>query len=483
MPFIGRDFELDFLDRQYADRGGALCILYGRRRIGKTTLLTHWFETRKHPGFYWLATDTSSTALLRSLSAFVYREAHGEPPVDPEQTYPNWEELLREVIRLAGGRQEKLVIILDEFTYAIDAYPDLPHKLQAAWDQALKDLPILLILSGSHIGMMENEILARRAPLYGRATGTLKLGPLPFKDVRAMFPRYDMEACIALYSVLGGVPYYLQRMDPEASVVDNIVNRVLGWSALIEDEPRLILHDHFSQPRVYAAIIGQVARGEHSPKAIAQDLDLEPATVSNYLNTLVSLGLLKREVPATVRDAERSRKSRYEITDPFLRFYYRFLAPQLPFIVRGAYASVWKTIERHWRAFVGTHTFEELCREWIYAAAEAGWLNFLPQTIGAHWGANEQIDVVAANWDEAVVLFGECKWKRASSLNEAEVRKLFERAEQVELTTRSGTPLEHQYIFFSRAGFTEPAQALAHSRNAMLVDLPMLDQGLARVVR
>jgi hypothetical protein len=234
---------------------------------------------------------------------------------------------------------------------------------------------------------------------------------------------------------------------------------------------------------VYAAIIEQVARGENSPKAIAQDLDLEPATVSNYLNTLVSLGLLKREVPATIRDAERSRKSRYEITDPFLRFYYRFLAPQLPFIVRGAYSSVWKTIERHWRAFVGTHTFEELCREWIYAAAEAGWLTFLPQNIGAHWGANEQIDVVAVNWDEALVLFGECKWKRASSLNEAEVRKLFERAEQVQLTTRSGKPLERQYIFFSRAGFTEPAQALARSRNAMLVDLPMLDQGLARVVR
>jgi AAA+ ATPase superfamily predicted ATPase len=200
----------------------SICVLYGRRRIGKTTLLTHWLETRGHPGFYWLATDTSSAALLRSLSAFVYRAAHGEPPVDPEQTYPNWEKLLREIIRLAGGRREKLVVILDEFTYAIDAYHDLPHKLQAAWDQALKDLPILLILSGSHIGMMENEILARRAPLYGRATGSIKLRPLPFKDVRAMFPRYDTEACIALYSVLGGVPYYLQRMDPEASVSEHI---------------------------------------------------------------------------------------------------------------------------------------------------------------------------------------------------------------------------------------------------------------------
>ena len=138
---------------------------------------------------------------------------------------------------------------------------------------------------------------------------------------------------------------------------------------------------------------------------------------------------------------------------------------------------------RHWRAFVGTHTFEELCQEWVYAAAETGRLSFLPQQVGSHWRAAEQIDVVAVNWDEAIVLYGECKWKLDSSLNEREVRKLFQRTEKIQLSTRSGNPLARQYVFFSRTGFTEPARALAKSENAILVDLAYLDAVLADAIR
>ncbi|HIE56205.1 MAG TPA: ATP-binding protein [Chromatiaceae bacterium] len=481
--FTGRDFELNYLDAQYAESLGAFCVVYGRRRVGKTRLLTHWLASRDVPGFYWLATDSSPAALLHSLSRSLYEHIHGQPPIDPGFTYYDWDELFQEMTRLVMDSEQKQVIILDEFTYAIDAYPDLPFKLQAAWDHQLKDKPIMLVLSGSHVGMMVEDVLAPRSPLYGRATGLLKMSPLPFKDVRALFPNYDIAACIALYSVLGGVPYYLERIDPSLSVVDNIIQKVMGWSALVQDEPRLLLHDHFSQPGNYLAIISQVAKSVHSPKEIAQNLDLEPGTVSNYLHTLVKLGLIRREVPATVRQPERSRKSRYEVADPYLRFYYRFLEPQLGHITRGAYQAVWQTIERHWRAFVGTHTFEELCREWVYTAAETGRLSFLPQRVGSHWSATEQIDVVAVNWDEAIVLYGECKWKRDSSINEREVRKLFQRAEQIQLATRSGNPFIRQYVFFSRTGFTEPARALAKSKNAILVDLIYLDAVLADAIR
>ncbi len=257
----------------------------------------------------------------------------------------------------------------------------------------------------------------------------------------------------------------------------------MSWSPLVQDEPRLLLHDHFSQPRHYLSIIGQVAKSVDSPKEMAQNLGLEPATVSHYLHTLVKLGLIQREVPATEREPEQSRRSRYTVADPYLRFYHRFLEPHLANIVRGANKAVWRTIERHWRAFVGTHTFEELCREWVYAAAETDRLSFLPQRVGSHWSTTEQIDVVAVNWDEATVLYGECKWKKNSALNEGEVKKLFQKAEQINLTTRSGNPLTKQYIFFSRAGFTEPARELARTRNALLVDLPYLDEVLADVIR
>ena len=144
---------------------------------------------------------------------------------------------------------------------------------------------------------------------------------------------------------------------------------------------------------------------------------------------------------------------------------------------------MWSTIEQHWRAFVGTHTFEELCREWIYVAAEIGQLPFLPQQVGSHWSKTEQIDVVAINWDAAAVLYGECKWKRDSAFTVSEVEKLVQRAEQIELTTHSGRPLQKHYIFFSRSGFTDPARAAASGLGATLVDLARFDTVLAQATR
>ena len=483
MKFIGRTYELDYLDRLYTQREAVLGVVYGRRRIGKTRLLTHWLETRQPPGFYWVATDSSTTALLRSLSRVLYEQLHGTLPADPHFSYFDWDEWLRELARFAQQSRQKVVVILDEFTYAIEAYPDLPHKLQAAWDHTLKHLPILLILSGSQIGMMEDELLAQRSPLYGRATGLLHLRQWSFKDVRACFPRYDIESCIALYSVLGGVPYYLEQIDPTQTVVENIIQRVMQSPLLVQDEPRLLLHDHFQHPGLYAAIIGQVANAVHSPKEISELLGLEAATVSGYLNTLTKIGLIERETPATERHPARSRRSRYRVSDPYLRFYHRFLAPHLPLLLRGSYAAVWNTIEQHWRAFVGTYTFEELCREWIYVAAELERLPFLPQTVGSHWSKTEQIDIVAINWDAASVLYGECKWKRESTLSLSEVEKLVERSAQIELTTQSGQPFAKHYIFFSRSGFSEAARTYAQQVNAQLVDLAAFDSIFAQASR
>jgi hypothetical protein len=165
LNFTGRSFELNYLDKQYAESLGTFCVVYGRRRVGKTRLITHWLASRGVPGFYWLATDSSPGALLQSLSLALYEQIHSQPPADPGFSYYDWDELFREMARLVADAEQKHVIILDEFTYAVDAYPDLPFKLQAAWDHHLRDKPILLVLSGSHVGMMEEEVLAPRSPL------------------------------------------------------------------------------------------------------------------------------------------------------------------------------------------------------------------------------------------------------------------------------------------------------------------------------
>ena len=132
---------------------------------------------------------------------------------------------------------------------------------------------------------------------------------------------------------------------------------------------------------------------------------------------------------------------------------------------------------------MGTYTFEELCREWVYVAAETRHLPFLPQRVGSHWSTTEQVDVVAINWDEAEVLFGECKWTRSSPLSVQDIKNLVERGEQVPLTTHSGNQFHRQYLFFAREGFTPSARALAADAGIFLVDLDFLEEVLAEAVR
>ncbi len=168
MAFYGRQRELALLDEAYRRDSAQLFIMYGRRGVGKTALLGHWLRTRKCRHLFWMADQRSAAVLLRVLSQAIMAYRQPGQPITPSATFGDWDQAFLELGQLA--QTERLVVVLDEFTYLMASDPTLPSILQRLWDQHLKHTRLMLVLTGSHAGMIERDLLSYRAPLYHRFT-------------------------------------------------------------------------------------------------------------------------------------------------------------------------------------------------------------------------------------------------------------------------------------------------------------------------
>jgi AAA+ ATPase superfamily predicted ATPase len=477
--FFGRESELTTLDRLYQrPSGGQLFVLYGRRRVGKTELINHWLATRGHAHIQWTADRVSSASLLRAFSRRLFAHVNPGITIDPAFSYESWEQAFGQLATLA--KYQRLVVVMDEFTYAMASDPSLPSVLQRMWDQHLKRARVLLILSGSHAGMIERDVLAYRSPLYGRATDSVHLKPLPFRDMSRFLPGYSMADRIMIYGAIGGIPMYLEGLDPDAALEDNL--SALMRRNVVLDDAGAMLRDQLSEPSQYSGIVENIANGFTTLGEIAAMSNIEEGAASKYVSVLQRLGLVERRVPITVSKPARSKMGRYQVTDPYLRFYFRFISPQRDLIESGRMTQPLANLRQHLPEFVGRHGFEELCREYVLDQADAGKLGFTPRRVGAWWRRKAklqpgaEIDVAAINEDDHVLLLGECKFTR-QPLGARVVRALIDdKAPLIDLP--AGKRWTLRYIFFSREGFTDDARAAAAGHPATFVDLRALEAGL-----
>jgi AAA+ ATPase superfamily predicted ATPase len=440
--------------------------------VGKTTLLLHWAEQSGLPYLYWVARREPAEATRQSLARALWRWAYpdSDEPLPPR--FDSWELLLEQLARLVGD--EPVVVIFDEFSYAVESDSSLPSHLQAAWDHLLKEKQVILILAGSHIGMMV-DMLGYHAPLYGRFTGQLPLGPLPFAALSEFFPNYTAEERVATYAVLGGVAGYWERFEPETSLVDNIRQHLFRRMGMFRSEPMVLISDLVRETRNYEATLRAIASGNRTPAKMSQATGISSPNLVPYIKRLVELGFVERRLPATIPIAQRrtTTRSRYHLSDPYLRFYFRFMEPNLELIEQGQTGLLWERIQEQFRAFIGLTTWEELCRQWVLEQSRRGTLPFSAELVGSHWSPNAQVDVVAINWRDRAILLGECKWG-LSAVGRKIIRELREKSPSVV----PGDDWRVFYAYFARSGFTDAARAEALSSDAILVDLARLDRDL-----
>jgi AAA+ ATPase superfamily predicted ATPase len=473
--FTDRRRELDYFSDLLTRRrpGPAqLILLYGRRRIGKTALLLEWTERNAVPHTYWAAEKEPADLQRRKLYARILNLPLRQAPL-----FDNWAELWDAAAAIIGQRHH--ILILDELPYAAESDPATLSALQHAWDAHFQHSKLVLVLCGSQVKAMESLQL-HQSPLFGRLTGQWYLEPLPFSALRDFFPGWSAEERVAAYAVVGGVPAYLNWLDPVLSLTDNIRQIILSEGSMFLAEPTFLLYDEVREPQSYLAVLKAIGLGYHTLSEISNYALIATSHLSVYLQRLQDLKLVERRLPAAISPARRrnSRLGRYHLADPYFRFYFRFIAPfheYLPFDTE----RVLERVRRDLRAFVGGSAFEDLSRQWVVRRGAAGDLPLRPGIVGAHWSRKVQLDVVAVDWEARRLLLGECKWGE-DRVDRQVVRELIERkGELLRKELPDGEAWRFHYAVFSRMGLTPAAVAELEKHEGIHVDLARLDAELA----
>jgi len=343
----------------------------------------------------------------------------------------------------------------------------IPSILQNLWDERLKDDNVMLILCGSSMSFIENEILAEKNPLYGRATGILKMLEMGFYDAIQFFPNYSSEDKILAYSILGGVPHYLKQFDSSKPISWNIINQILVRGSILYSEVEFLMRQEFRETTLYNTIIEAVALGNTKLNDIFTRTNIEKMKLSVYIKNLISLGILQREfsVSTGIKEQAISHRGLYSVTDNFFSFWYHFVFSNISELEAGDADGVYNYKVKPELSLFASRKFEDICRQYIRKRNTAGALPFRYDKMGRYFDDNVEIDIVALSIDKKRVIVGECKYKN-SPFDMRDFNILNAKA------INFGDVKTYFYLF-SKSGFTNEVMAM-ECENVRLVTIQEL---------
>jgi len=394
---------MEFLTGHYNSRIPELIIIYGRRRVGKTTLISRFLKNR--PGFYFMASEEGRAGNIRD-----FADVAGDYLKDPDfkrTNYPDWQALFKSLIshrNFSHAPGERVVIVIDEFSYLISKNKGVPSSFQKIWDLIFSDENIILILSGSSVSTMETEVLGYKSPLYGRRTGQWQVEPLFYPYLRDFLP-YDEEELVMVWSVIGGVPAYLRLFNPEISLWENILEQMLSKGSYLYLEAEILLRYEFREAGNYISILRALSSGFTTLSSVCQQTGLDKSMLSKYLSVLAGLHIVKDEAPVTAHSGYRKRH--YRILDPYLNFWFAVVYPHRMEIETKRGVEVLESVKSGMSAYFGK-MFENLCMEIIQNGFFFEDMRF--SKLGRWWFKENEIDIVGFDESSDKALFCECKW-------------------------------------------------------------------------
>lgn len=450
MEFIGRKSELDTLNREY-QRDGGFVVVYGRRRVGKTTLIKKFMKDKT--AFYFLATEELESQSMKRFIGVIARTT-GNTFLQ-KAAFADWLDLFRLIVDYKP--EEKKVLVIDEFPYLVKANPAFPSILQNAWDEILKDNNVMLILSGSFTGMMLKYALSYDSPLYGRRTAQIRLAPLPFVDIYAS-QKMSFEQAVERYAITGGVPKYLEFFEDDSTLEEQIKKVVLSKSGFLYEEPYFLLKSEALAAVNYFSIIKVIADGNHKMGKIAGVLGLDTSALTPYLSTLSDLGFVEKRTPITENNPEKSRKGLYFVSDNFVRFWFRYVYPYKGELEIDNLQIVLDEMHKDFVEKFVAFAYEDVCRNIFVNLCQNGSIAFIPSRIGSYWlndfDGNTEIDVMAVDKTNKLLFAGECKY-HDKPVDAAVYFSLKEKVEGSAEIHKSFPGYEVIYGIFSKSGFTE----------------------------
>jgi len=337
--------------------------------------------------------------------------------------------------------------------------------LQAQIDMRLKSTKIFIILCGSSMSFMENQVLGYQSPLYGRRTAQLKVQHFDFFEATGFHPKYNELENAIVYGITGGIPQYLLQMDSKKSLRANIIKNFFDPSSYLFEEPSNLLKQELREPQMYNDVITAIATGSSRLNEISTKTGVETAVCSKYLTSLISLGIVKKERPIFT---DNSKRTIYRLADNMFRFWYRFVPQNISQIQSGAGEKVFDRIEPQISNYMG-EVFEEICKQYLWKENLEQRLPFYVQDAGRWWGTNpinksqQEIDIIA--FDEKSAIFCECKWGSEPVRNSV-LNDLIEKSVMFNYT-------EKYFYIFSKSGFSENCVKAA-GKNVRLIEFPQI---------
>ena len=439
--FIGRSRELAKLESLYNSNHFEFAVFYGRRRVGKTTLINEFIKD-KHAVYYMAVEGTKKENLAGLSKALLAAHTVSAPQ------FGDFEDLLEYVDQLAMTNARQILVV-DEFPYLASSYPPISSMLQSHIDQCWKNSRLFLILCGSSMSFMEEQVLGYKSPLYGRRTVQFKLHPFTFFEARQMLSGFSAEEQAILYGVTGGIPEYLSRIDRNRSMDENIIELFFEESGRLFEEPVNLLKQELREPASYHSIISAIAGGASRINEIATKTGMETSGCSNQTASLTALGIVRKETPVT--ENASSRKTIYRLEDSMFLFWYRFVRPNTSGIIQNAGTTIYEHIVKpNLSDFMG-RVFEDICQQYLYHPQIYTKLPFLPGNTGRWWGTDpvkkrqEEIDIMAIQDNQALLC--ECKWRNVP-VNIEITKQLLDRGKLFHYD-------QIFYFLFSKTGFTK----------------------------
>lgn len=439
--FIGREKELRSLNSLYASDKFEFAVIYGRRRVGKTVLINEFIDNKK--SIYFMGVESNAKQNLENFSKSIVEYASG---IAANTSFQSFQAAFEYVFELS--KNERIILVIDEYPYVARSSKSLASTLQMLIDKYKDTSKMMLILCGSSMSYMEDNVLAYKAPLYGRRTAQMKILPFDFEETCRFFKNFSAEDKALIYGIVGGTPQYLLQMNDKLSIEDNIKNTYLNPTSFLYEEPTNLLKQEVREPAIYTAIITAIATGASRMSEIATKVGEDTNVCTSYIKNLMNLGIVQKETPYGEKN---SRKTIYYIEDNMFRFWYRFVLGNNSIIMRGATDRVYKRIEPYLSDYMGK-VFEDICTQYL-------WKQLLDEkcpvefsSLGRWWGNDPtekkqmEIDIMGEQ-DKDTALFAECKWTN-EKVDLGVLETLIKRSKLFSYTN------VHYYLF-SKSGFTK----------------------------
>lgn len=458
--FYCRNEELRKLNKRYDDGDFECIVMYGRRRVGKTSIINEFCKTKPTVFFSALLEGTPKDN-LKVLSRAIY--AYKEPDAIAAPEYNSFDNALDEITRLAA--KERIVFVIDEYPYLAKSYPSISSRLQHLIDHAWKDSKLYFILCGSSMSFMENQVLGYQSPLYGRRTGQFKIEPLTYKETAIFNPELDNITNSFIYGVTGGIPHYINKLNVRGDFDRALIENFFDRSAYLFEEPSNLLKQELREPAVYNSIITAIAEGASRLNEISTKSGIESGPCVKYLNVLINLNIIKKETPVLEKPG---KKTIYNIADPFFRFWYRFVPNNITPIASGKMERIYnKAVRANLNDYMGL-IFEKMCSDYLLCYADN--MDFQLLDIGQWWGTDSvekkqiQIDLVGSTDKKDEYLIGSCKFRNeAIGIDELNLLRKY--------AAVFGKGKTYHYYIFSKGGFTEALKDASDRGEVKLITL------------